>query len=781
VEKTLRPLLAAMGEKPSAERILRLKVCDPAMGSGAFLVAACRFLAGEVVAAWTRDGAIAKIAAAHPDVLVHARRLVAQRCLYGVDKNPFAVSLGKLSLWLATLAKDEPFTFVDHALRCGDSLVGLSFEQIEKFTSEPVAPREEPKKGQLSLDLFHDEIAFALKEALAARQRIEALADDGSNAAMAEKERHLDDATDALDRVRLIADLVVGAFFAHEKPKDREAERVRREEKVRAWLRVGGPVPADLRSLAEETRRTLRPLHWPVEFPEIFFAERPDPLEDGAVNRVAMMDAFVGNPPFAGKNAVVALGDGYLEWLLGSHERAHGNADLSAHFFRRTARLLGAHGTLGLIATNTISQGDTRSSGLQYLITKEGFVIYDAVRSMTWSGQAAVTVSVVHLAKGNPVARQRDRRLDGVRVAAINSQLRGSAERSDPVALALNRDRTFTGVRISGAGFVLTPEEREQALVEDPKNAAVIAPFLGGEEVNTDPRQEPHRFVINFGRRTLQEASAWPTLLARVEQLVKPLRDAVRENVGKGGHGKKYWWQFVDRCDPLYDALSGCSRCLVAANVSKHLVLSWQPTTTIFANSLCVFALESDSAFAVLQSRVHEPWARLHSSSLETRLRYTPTDCFDTYPFPDAGRFAALEEPGCALYEARAAYMKDENVGLTITYNRMKDLSVADTRIEDLRALTIAMDRAVLAAYGWDDLEPPPFTTPDTDEDRARLALFEDAVIDRLFALNAERAKEQGAAASARQPNDDARDESSPTQSARKPKSSAKPKRRKAG
>ena len=108
----------------------------PAMGSGAFLVEACRFLADEVVAAWTREGRRELVAGTEDAVLV-ARRLVAQRCLYGVDKNPFAVSLAKLSLWLVTLARELPFTFVDHALRHGDSLVGLSFDQITSFHWKP--------------------------------------------------------------------------------------------------------------------------------------------------------------------------------------------------------------------------------------------------------------------------------------------------------------------------------------------------------------------------------------------------------------------------------------------------------------------------------------------------------------------------------------------------------------------------------------------------------------------------------------------------------------------
>ena len=115
---------SASGPNPTPEQILDLKVCDPAMGSGAFLVEACRCLAELLVKAWHAHDCVPSIPPDEDEIL-HARRIVAQRCLYGVDKNPMAVDLAKLSLWLATLAKDHPFTFLDHALRCGDSLVGL--------------------------------------------------------------------------------------------------------------------------------------------------------------------------------------------------------------------------------------------------------------------------------------------------------------------------------------------------------------------------------------------------------------------------------------------------------------------------------------------------------------------------------------------------------------------------------------------------------------------------------------------------------------------------------
>ncbi len=158
-----------------------------------------------------------------------------------------------------------------------------------------------------------------------------------------------------------------------------------------------------------------------------------------------------------------------------------------------------------------------------------------------------------------------------------------------------------------------------------------------------------------------------------------------------------------------------------------------------------MLCLESGTAFAVVQSCIHEVWARLLSSSLGDTLRYSATDCFETFPFPQPDPRAVipeLEAVGEALYTARAQYMVDENVGLTVTYNRLKDPGCTDARVVALRAQHEAMDRAVLRAYGWDDLAErvPPFCVA-TEADTRALAAFEAAVIDRLFALNAARAE----------------------------------------
>ncbi len=729
VRRTLEPLLAVMGERPASERILHLKVCDPAMGSGAFLVEACRFLGDQVVAAWTREGVLEQMTRAFEDPVMHARRLVAQRCLYGVDKNPFAVSLAKLSLWLVTLAKGLPFTFLDHALRHGDSLVGLDFEQIKSAHWKP----------SKQLELARKELEAQLDQAIVARQRILALAEDESPGAQKEKESALWDANDAVDRVRLIADVVVGAFFAKDKDKEREKERVRRVARVEAWLRDGGAPTEELREMQREARARVPMFHWMVEFPEVFYAERPDPLDGEQVNRAAFMDAFVGNPPFAGGRTIRALvGDAYTEWLDAMHGGGM-NVDLSARFFTRAADLLGSNGTIGLIATNTIAQGDTRAGGLQKLVA-DGFVIYDATESMPWPGDAAVTVSVVHLAIGTVKSAVGPKGLDGARVAEINSRLGEGAERADAAVLLANANLSFQGSVVLGMGFTLTPDERAALVRRSPRNAERIFPYLGGEEINTSPTQNFDRYVINFGQMKLAEAERWPDLIAIVRQKVKPERDKVKDE-----GGRKNWWQHLRTRPEMYGAIARLKRCLVTSRHSKHLCFAFQPTDRVFSEATNVFAFERATPFAVLQSRIHAPWAHLLSSSIKADLRYTASDCFETFPFPQSDPSADLpdvETIGERLHTTRASYMIDENVGLTITYTRLKDPALTEVNIVELRALHEELDRAVLDAYGWVDMEVPPYCAM-SPADEKRAEVFGAAVIDRLFARNAKRAEEE--------------------------------------
>ena len=218
VRRTLEPLLARLRESagggaPRPEAVLDLKVCDPAMGSGAFLVEACRQLGDALIEAWKIHGGRPEIPP-DEDETVFARRLVAQKCLYGVDRNPLAVDLAKLSLWLVTLAKDHPLTFVDHALRAGDSLVGLSRKQIGAFDW----------KAGGGGNLFAGKARAALARVQALRRQIR---EAGEGVPDHERRALWKDAENELASVRLYGDLVLAAFFGETKPAARERERRR--------------------------------------------------------------------------------------------------------------------------------------------------------------------------------------------------------------------------------------------------------------------------------------------------------------------------------------------------------------------------------------------------------------------------------------------------------------------------------------------------------------------------------------------------------------------------
>ncbi|MGK3977765.1 DNA methyltransferase [Sorangium sp. So ce118] len=687
VRTTLQPQLDALagGKTPRAEQILALKVCDPAMGSGAFLVESCRFLAAALDTAWGVHGD-APVIPPDEDRELHARRLVAQRCLYGVDKNPFAVDLAKLSLWLFTLAKDHPFTFLDHALRQGDSLVGLSKEQIACFDWKDT--------GKPSL-LLRPRLATVLKAVEQKRAEIHAL---GDSTDVAEKSRLLGDAEDLVADVRAIADLAVLAFFSEKKDAAREKYRKRLADTVVEPFLSGRLAGHTLREQADGLRTLtppVTPFHWELEFPEVFARENPG------------FDAFMGNPPFAGKNTLLATGGPFVvDWLKTLHEDSHGNADLVAHFFRRAFSLLRRAGTFGLIATNTVAQGDTRGTGLRWIV-QHGGIIYAAKRRYKWPGAAAVIVSVVHVQReGRALAPE----LDGKAVPRISAFLVANDVNEDPAALAANQDRCFQGSIVLGMGFTFDDTDKKhransiadmKRLIEkDPRNSERIFPYLGGEELYTSPTHAHHRFVINFGQRSEAEARAWPDLMQIVEQRVKPERTKNKREVRR-----RYWWRFGESAPALYVAIQALQRILVIPFVGKWHAPAFVPSTTIVAGPANVLAFETFSSYAVLQSRPHEIWTRFFASSLEDRLRYTPSDCFETFPFPEGWQSnPVIEATGKTYYEFRAALMLKTNEGLTMIYNRFHDPDERSPEILKLRALHAEMDRAVLDAYGWQDV-----------------------------------------------------------------------------
>ena len=749
VRKTLEPVLTNLGEKPTPAQLLDLKICDPAMGSGAFLVEACRQLADHLVVAWQRHGGMPPVPPDEDELLL-AKRLVAQKCLYGVDKNPMAADLAKLSLWLATLAKDHPFTFLDHSLRSGDSLVGLTRKQIASLHWEEKAQRTTVTKS----------LEDAIRRAAASRRDI---LEGGDFLSPALKAQKLEVADDALSRPRLIGDAVIAAFFSAAKPKDRQKTLDRLAEPIEDFLSGKGDYAAarariadlvnwlhgkprdpriasstDALASAEPISHPLTPFHWELEFPEVFQRENPG------------FDVIVGNPPFAGKNTIVAgAGDTYPDWIKAIHEGTLGIADLVAHFFRRAFTSLRSGAALGLIATNTISQGDTRATGLRAICSTGGH-IYSATRRLKWPGDAAVVVSVVHIAKACPAPHVT---LDGILVPRISAFLLPKGSDDDPIALSANANKSYQGSIVLGLGFLFedTPTSDEttpgtpiplatmdRLREESPSNASLILPYLGGEEINSSPTHSPHRHVIAFGLREEDECRRLsPALLSLVARKMKPEREKTKD-----AGGKARWWQFLRTRPELYNALVGLSRTIVISRVSATGAFAIVPAKQILNDKIVVFPTDCMALFAMLSSRVHDHWARTFSSTLKDDLQYTPSDCFETFPFPENFESdAVLEAAGKEYEEYRAALMVRNDEGLTKTYNRFHDPAESSAEIARLRELHAAMDRAVLDAYGWRDVRPEcgfalDWLDLDDDELADTLASAPDDIRDRIESAN---------------------------------------------
>lgn len=289
VRTTLGPLV----EGAAPEAVLALRVLDPAMGSGAFLVAACRYLADAYERAIVRDtGRMA--ADVTDDERAGYRRLVAQRCLYGVDVNPMAVQVARLSMWLTTLAADQPLTFLDHHFATGNSLLGASLDDIAR---QRPGPSRTPWTGEAFLPFEPGEVGHALQRVLPVRDRL-ALELDSAASVVREKEsalRQLAGHDGPLASLRRLADAWCAWWFWDDGSVDRPLPG-EYADVMRAALGLEASLPQRvveprLDAIGRAARRH-RFFHWTLAFPEVFYDSSGQPRPDGG------FDAVLGNPPW---------------------------------------------------------------------------------------------------------------------------------------------------------------------------------------------------------------------------------------------------------------------------------------------------------------------------------------------------------------------------------------------------------------------------------------------------------------------------------------------------
>ena len=749
--------------------LLKLKVCDVACGSGHILLSAARRIALAVARVTTDEEQ------PNPSAIRKAMKDVVRNCIYGVDKNPLAVELCKIALWLEAYNPGEPLSFLDHHIKCGDAIVGLAHRSElengiadEAFKTLPgddkdiaktwrdknVKERREraAKALQLKAD-FEKSTEHSVQEAMAEystfNQLPEATPEDIDKKARAYK-KFIDGK--GYTFLKAMADTQVAQFFI---PKtDANKEYLMTDADYR--LILSGYKGWQDRKIAKATAVALeqRFFHWFIEFPVV--------LNEGG------FDCILGNPPYLGGSKISSqYGDVYYNLLKYLYPSTKGICDLAAFFLLRDFNIIKLDGYLALITTNSISQGDTRESGLDHILSINGKINF-AIKSMPWPGVANLNVSLFTCVKHSNA--KISCLLENKKVDFITSYFDNLTSDFKPEIILSNSDLSFDGTKIYGDGFIINRDVKTSLLESNVENGKVIFEYLGGEDINDSPDSSASRWVINFFDWNIEKASTFVEPFEIVKAKVKPYRDT-----DKREKTKRLYWQYERRRVRLYERIDEVKTFFVATKTSKYLSFTKQSLGKVFSSALVVITSPNFSMFSFLQSNFHLLWVQKNSSTLETRLRYTGTDSFETFPFPknlSQTLEQSLESIGEACHEHRRQLMLNIQLGLTKTYNLFhsnaitaqavneKDKQVAALQkqlektpgtisfneaiqgILKLRELHVQMDEAVLDAYGWNDIAlRHDFYEVDylPENDRIRFTIHPDArreVLKRLLELN---------------------------------------------
>jgi type I restriction-modification system DNA methylase subunit len=768
------------------QSLLSLKVADVACGSGHILLSAARRIAHEVARIESGEQ--------QPNPLSFRKALkqVIRHCIYGVDKNPLAVELCKVALWLESHNPGEPLNFLDHHIKCGDAIVGLAHRSElengiadEAFKTLPGDDKDiaaafrnrnkQERKQKTQLGMFDAAVAEEVNAVIEKFNLFKNLPENTTEeVARKEKEyRHFEQSVERM-RLKQLADAQVAQFFI---PKTEATKAyLMTDAEHRGFLRNVnkgmGPLQSQKLAYVETLLPQYRFFHWFIEFPEVF--------NDGG------FDCIIGNPPFLGGQKLSgSFGDAYLEYIKYQFAPI-GAVDLVTYFFRRIFSIIKPKGFLSLISTNTIAQGRAREDGLDVIVRQGGSINF-AIKSTKWPGQAAVEVALVTITKQPWKGKCY---LGNKEVKTITPYLDDAEALGNPYPLKQNEGKSFQGSIVLGKGFVLEPEEAKALIEKDPRNKDVLFPYLNGDDLNNNPDQSPSRWVINFFDWPEEKAKTYPDCYEIVERLVKPERLKM-----KGDRGAEFWWQFLRSRKELYQTIAPLERVLVICRVTKYVKCFISISKVVFSDATNVFY---SLPIAYLENSIHEHWAWKVSSTMGgSTLRYSPSDCFETFPFPNCTEHKKeqVEYIGNAYYDHRRQLMLGMQLGLTKTYNAFhseqitvnnekwaallgelesgKHLHEVDIAaygfdkeslnlikhfqkgeptitlrdavqgIEQLRALHVQMDEAVLLdAYGWNDIAlRHAFYEVDylPENDRVRFTIHPDArkeVLKRLLQLN---------------------------------------------
>jgi hypothetical protein len=495
---------------------------------------------------------------------------------------------------------------------------------------------------------------------------------------------------------------------------------------------LDGILAAGLTPTVETDYERWRPLHWILAVPDV--------MERGGFH------AVIGNPPFLGGSDITgSVGKNLRDWLvqlLAGGRR--GNADIVAYFFLRALRLLDSGGKLGLIATNTVAQGDTREVGLDQMV-EQRFAITRSIQSRAWPAASANVVFAAVWGTRGDVADSIPRVSDEIAVDSSISTLLEPAGRSSgpPIRLVPNHQIAFSGCKVYGSGFMLDEEEAIQWIEGNESYGRVLFPCLNGDDLNSRPDSSASQWVIDFGDRSESGAKEFELAYRRVFDQVRPVR---LKNKRKSRRDR--WWQFAEIAPTMRKEVESLSEVLVIALTSKTVMPVRTRTGQVFSHALGVFALDSYAEQAILSSGLHQTWAIKYGSGMRNDPRYTPSDVFDTFPRPEPTD--RLVDVGKTLDTERRDMMLRRNLGLTKLYNLVNAPDITDSADPDvarIRRIHVELDEAVMSAYGWDDV--PLDHGFHTYRQMRRWTVSPTArveILDRLLEENHRRARAQGEA-----------------------------------
>lgn len=712
IKHSLDYLIADRLKAPNPKQaLLDLRVADISCGSGHILLAAARRIATELAILETGEDQPS------PSAFRSAIREVIRNCIYGVDLNPLAVELCKVALWLEAHNPGEPLNFLDHHIKCGNAIIGyVRPEDVDRgvpdeaFATQPgddkdiaaefrkvnKKQRKDHASGQLTLS---PPVQKQLDGIRAMWTALSALP-ERTPAEVDEKKAKFTEFAKSREAFVLsqIASIPIAQFYIAKTEENRR--KLITDERFRRYWNEGQAPQGDATALAWSTADSKRFFHWFLEFPEI--------VQRGG------FDCILGNPPYLGDKALSGTyGHSFCSYVKFALDTG-GLADLVVYFLRRIFSLLAPESFTAFITTNSIKDGDIRKDGLEKIVANGG-EINMAIRGVKWPGRANLVVSLLAIHKGK---WHGIRVLDGQSVPVITPFLDSSLDAGEPTSLADSRHRVFNGYYWLGDGFLISNQLADDLRRIDERNSSVIFGVINGSEINSVPDQSPQRSAVFFADMEEAEARTFAAPFEIVERHVRPERLRSSDKVFSSK-----WWRFARTRPELRRSLQGLSQCFAAANTTKYLSFSAFPTDLLISHPQNVLCTDRWDLFAVVQSTIHEAWARKYSGALKQDLRYTASKCFDTFPFPEGqwiSALPALEILGERYHEHRRALMRQLWLGLTDIYNLFhtrdltpervakvskKSLAEAQTGYEgilELRRLHVELDIAVRNAYGWD-------------------------------------------------------------------------------